>query len=68
MTKLYPQQTLFAVSDRIATVVTDLNGLIGSIVNEEFTASDFDQNLSELFESVAEVEATVTALADIFYK
>ena len=61
-------QSLLEFSDRVAYVVTDLNGLISSIVNEEVTPSDFDNDLKELLAKLAEVERVVSELSDIFYK
>ena len=61
-------QSLPAFADRVAEVVTDLNGLIGSIVNEEVTLADFDDDLTQLLEKLTEVEATVNELADVFWR
>jgi hypothetical protein len=61
-------QTLLALADRVAYVVTDLNGLSSSIVNEEVTLSDFDNDLKELLAKLAEAERVVSELSDVFYK
>jgi hypothetical protein len=60
--------SLLEFSDRVAYVVTDLNGLISGIVNEEITASDFDTDPSELWAKLAEIERAVNELADLFWK
>ena len=62
------QQSLLEFSDRVAYVVTDLNGLRSSIVNEEITLSDFDNDLTALFDKLNEVEGTVSELADVFWR
>ena len=60
--------SLLAFTDRVALVVTDLNGLISSIVNEEVTVSDFDDDLTELFDKLDQVEAAVSELAKLFWR
>ena len=59
-------QSLLALADRIAYVVTDLNDLISSIVNEEVTSADFDDDLTELFGKLNGVEGAVSELTDAF--
>ncbi len=49
-------------------MVTDLNGLRSSIVNEEITLSDFDNDLTALFDKLNEVEGVVSELADVFWR
>ena len=61
-------QTLLALADRVAYVVTDLNGLISSIVNEEVTLADINHDLTPLLAKLAEVERVVSELSDVFYK
>lgn len=61
-------QSLREFADRVAYVVTDLNGLIGSVVNEEVTSSDFDDDLAQLFDKLTKVEAAVRELADLFWR
>ncbi len=60
-------QTLLDFSDSVAYLVTDLNGLISSIINEDLTIADFDHDLTELFDKLDQVEAAVSELADLFY-
>lgn len=60
--------TLFTVSDRIATVVTELNGLSSSILNDEMTLADFDNDLSILLPKLVEAEAAVSRLTEEFYR
>ena len=55
-------QSLLEFADRVAIVVTNLNGLISSIVNEEVTASDFENGLAGLYDKLAKVEAGVSEL------
>jgi hypothetical protein len=64
-----PEQdlSLFSFADRVSYVVTDLNGFISSIVNEEVDLSDFDDDLTELFDKLPELEKAVTELGDVFY-
>jgi hypothetical protein len=68
MTDQPKSQSLLEFADRVAYVVTDLNGLIGSMVNEEVTSSDFDGDLTQLFDKLAKVEAAVRELADLFWR
>jgi hypothetical protein len=68
MTNQPKSQSLLEFADRVAYVVTDLNGLIGSVVNEEVTSSDFDDDLTQLFDELAKVEAAVRELADLFWR
>ena len=58
-------QTLLAFADRVAYVVTDLNGLISCIVNEEVTVADFDNDLPHLFTKLTEVEKVVSELTGV---
>ena len=62
MAKQIEFQFLSEFVDRVTNVVTNLNGLISSIVNEEVTASDFDNDLTGLFDKLAKVEAVVSEL------
>ena len=66
MTNQTEFQSLRTFVDQVALVVTDLNGLIRSIVNEEVTPSDFADDLTELFDTLSEVEAAVSELANLF--
>ena len=66
MKKQAKPQSLLALADRVAYVVTDLNGLISSIVNEEVALTDFDDDLTQLFEKLAGVEKAVRELTDVF--
>ena len=52
--------------DRIALVVTELNGLSSIIVNEEVTPTDLADDLSGLEQQLAQLEMTVSQLADVF--
>jgi hypothetical protein len=61
-------QSLQEFADRVAYVVTDLNGLISSIVNDEITVSDFDGDLTELADKLNEVEGAVSELTKLFWK
>ena len=58
-------QSLLEFSDRVAEVVTDLNGMIILIANDEIDEGDLN-NLTELFEKLQQVEASVNDLADLF--
>ena len=58
---------LAVFTDRVAEVVTELNGLRVSVVNEEITAADFDEALTELLTKMTEVEAAVSRLANLFW-
>lgn len=60
--------TLFTISDRIVTVVTELNGLCSNILNDEITLADFDNDLSALLHKLVQVEAAVSTLAEEFYR
>lgn len=66
MTNQTEFQSLLTFADRVAIVVTELNGLMSSIVNEEVTVADFGDDLTELFDKLAQVEAAVSELADLF--
>jgi len=68
MTNQTEFQSLLGFADRVALVVTELNGLISSIVNEEVTAADFGDDLTELFDKLDQVEAAVSELADLFWR
>jgi hypothetical protein len=61
------EQCLLQFAERVADVVTELNGFRISIVNEEITSSDFDDDLTDLFAKLKEVEEGVSRLADLFY-
>jgi hypothetical protein len=61
-------QSLVEFADRIAYVVTDLNGLISGVVNEEVTPSDFDEDLTQLFDKLAKVAAAARELEDLFWR
>ena len=61
-------QSLLELSEKVAYVVTDLNGLISSIVNEEVTLADINHDLTPLLAKLAEVERVVSELSDVFYK
>jgi hypothetical protein len=61
------EPTLAVFTDRVAEVVTELNGLSVSVVNEEITAADFDEALTELLTKMTEVEAAVSRLANLFW-
>lgn len=61
-------QSLLEFSEKIAYVVTDLNGLISSIVNEEVTLADFDDDLTPLLAKLKQVEEAVSELADVFWR
>jgi hypothetical protein len=61
------EPTLAEFTDRVAEVVTELNGLRVSVVNEEITAADFDEALTELLTKMTEVEAAVSRLANLFW-
>jgi hypothetical protein len=61
-------QNLVVFSDRISYVVTDLNGLRSSIVNDEVEESDFNDVLSELFDKLVQVEGAVSELANTFWR
>ena len=55
-------------SDRLADVVTDLNGLISSIVNAEVTVADFEANGTRLNDKLIEVEAAIQNLTNLFWR
>ena len=61
------EQSLLRFAERVAGVVTELNGFRISIVNEEITSSDFDDDLADLFAKLNELEEAVSRLADRFY-
>jgi len=62
MTNQTEFQFLLAFADRVTMVVTNLNGLISSIVNEEVIVSDFENGLAGLFDKLVKVEATASEL------
>ncbi len=66
MTKPIENQSLEKFADRVADVITDLNGLTGAIVNDEIAVSDFDHDLTALFAKLNQVEGVVNELADAF--
>ncbi len=68
MKNLVKHQSLLEFYERVAYVVTDLNGLRSSIVNEEVTLSDFDNDLAALFDRLEKVEEAVNKLADTFWR
>jgi hypothetical protein len=67
MKNLAKHQSLLELSEKIAYVVTDLNGLISSIVNEEVMASDFNDDLTQLFDKLNQVERAVSELTGVFW-
>jgi hypothetical protein len=67
MTNEAKAQSLSTFSDRVAYVVTDLNGLIGRIVNEEVTQANFKGDLTDLFHKLSQVEKIVNELVDVFW-
>lgn len=57
------------VSERIGFIVTELNGLVSLIVNEEVTTADFDQALlTDLLTKLEQVEQAVNDLTDLFWR
>jgi hypothetical protein len=60
-------QRLLQFAERVGLVVTELNGFRSSIVNDEITSADFDDDLTDLLAQLNEVEAAVNRLADLFY-
>jgi len=60
--------SLRAFADRVALGVSELNGLISSMVNEEVTVADFGDDLTELFDKLDQVEAAVSELAKLFWR
>ena len=68
MTNQTKPSALAEVSNRIAYVVTDLNGLISRIVNDEISLSDFDHDQTALLDHLAQVEGAVGKLADVFWQ
>lgn len=67
MINLSKPQSLIEVADRVSYVVTDLNGLISRMVNEEVTVADFDDDLTDLIDQLTKVEAAVQDLANLFW-
>jgi hypothetical protein len=65
---LAQSQALMEFADRVAVEVTNLNGLISSIVNEEITPSDFNNDLTQLFNKLTEVEGAVRELTNVFWR
>ncbi|MEW5957713.1 MAG: hypothetical protein AB1801_08325 [Chloroflexota bacterium] len=61
-------QSLLDFEDRVACVVTELNGLRSRIVNQEATAADFNDDLIHLFDQLRRVEGAVSELADLFLR
>jgi hypothetical protein len=60
--------TLVQVSERLAFIVTELNGLISLIVNEEVTTADVDQALlTKILTKLDHVEEAVHSLTDLFW-
>ncbi len=62
MAKQTEFQSFSEFVDRVTNVVTNLNGLISDILNEEVTVTDFGNGLTELFDKLAKVEAAVSEL------
>ena len=60
-------QSLVQFSVRVANVVTELNDLILSIVNDEIEEKDFNNDLSEIYDQLAQVEGAVSELSDVFF-
>ena len=61
-------QPLWEFTDKIAYLVTDLNGLASSIVNQEVTLAEVESNLPELFAKLTQVEWAINELSDVFWK
>ena len=68
MTHPIEHQSLEKFAGRVGDVVTTLNGLISIIVNDEVTASDFGDDLSEVLAKLKQVEAVTYELETIFWK
>ena len=68
MTHLIEHQALEKFAGRVGDVVITLNGLICVIVNDEVTASDFGDDLPEVFAKLKQVEAVTYELETIFWK
>lgn len=58
---------LVEFSDRVALVVTDLNGFRSAIENEEITEADFDESITLLFSRLRAVEQAVEQLGNEFW-
>jgi hypothetical protein len=68
MKELTQPQSLAEFSDRVTYVVTDLNGLISRVVNDEVTLADFEGDLTELTGKLVQVEAAINELAQLFWR
>ena len=66
MTNSTVAQTLTSIADRVALVVTNLNGLSSAIVNDEVTPADFNHDLTILENKLDQVEETVSQLTAVF--
>jgi hypothetical protein len=64
MTNHTEVQSLQECVDRVAMVVTDLNGFIGRIVNDEITIADLGNDLAGLSVKLLKVEETVSELLE----
>lgn len=64
MTNQTEPQSLVEFADRVTNVVTNLNGLIGRILNEEITISDLGNDLTRLSDKLKKVEAAVNDLLE----
>lgn len=62
------RQTLMQFEDRVALIVTNLNGFRSSIINDEISEADFGGDLSELFDKLRAVEKAVSELGDVFWR
>ena len=67
MTTPIPVISLRELADRIAYLVTTLNGLVSQIVNEEVSTLDFDDDLTALVDRLHQVELAVNNLVDVSF-
>ena len=68
MNSVTKRHSLMQFTDRVALIVTDLNGFQSSIVNEEISEADFGGDLNELFDRLRALERTVSELGDVFWR
>jgi hypothetical protein len=60
--------TLTRLANRLSYIITDLNGLISAVVNDEVTPADLAGKFADLSVKLERVEAAVQELGDVFWR
>jgi hypothetical protein len=60
--------TLTRLANRLSYIITDLNGLISAVVNDEVTPADLAGKFTDLALKLDQAEQAVQELGDVFWR